>query len=124
MRSLLLVALGGAVGAVARAVLSTAIQARWSSRLPWGTIVVNLAGCLALGVLAGALASRPHLSSAWRTFGAVGLLGAFTTFSAFEHQTLALLEQGAVGAAAGNVAISVATGLLAVAAGQAVGRAL
>ncbi len=53
MRSLWLVALGGALGAVARAVLSTAIHVRWPSTLPWGTIVVNLVGCLVLGLLVG-----------------------------------------------------------------------
>jgi CrcB protein len=122
MSSLVLVALGGALGALARAALSVAIQARWPSRLPWGTITVNLTGCFVLGVLSGVLATRPHLSPTWRTFGAVGVLGAFTTFSTFENETLALLERGAIGAAFGNVAISIVAGLLAVWAGQAIGR--
>jgi fluoride exporter len=122
MRSLWLVALGGALGAVARAVLSTAIHVRWSSTLPWGTIVVNLAGCLVLGLLSGVLESRPSLNPIWRSFGAVGVLGAFTTFSTFENETLALLERGAVGAALGNVAVSVGVGLIAVWLGQAIGR--
>ena len=65
-----------------------------------------------------------HLNPAWRTFGAVGVLGAFTTFSTFENETLALLERGALGAALGNVGISVGAGLVAVWVGQVVGRAV
>jgi len=124
MRSLLLVAAGGAIGAVARATLSSAIQLRWPSTLPWGTIVVNLTGCLVLGLLSGLLESRPHLNATWRSFGAVGVLGAFTTFSTFENETLALLQRGDVPAALGNVGISVAAGLLAVWAGHVIGRLL
>jgi CrcB protein len=122
MRSLWLVAIGGALGAVARATVSTTIQARWPSTLPWGTIVVNVAGCLALGLLAGALDSRPHLNPAWRTFGAVGVLGAFTTFSTFENETLALLQRGELPAALVNVGLSVTLGLLAVWTGHTLGR--
>jgi fluoride exporter len=122
MRSLWLVALGGALGAVARATVSTTMQARWPSTLPWGTIVVNVVGCLALGLLAGALDSRPHLNPAWRTFGAVGVLGAFTTFSTFENETLALLQRGELPAALANVGLSVTLGLLAVWTGHTLGR--
>lgn len=122
MHSLWLVAVGGALGAVARAGLSTAIRSRWPSSLPWGTIVVNLAGCLLLGVLTGLLDSRPHLSPTWRAFGAVGVLGAFTTFSTFEHETLVLLQQGEVPAALANVLLSVVLGLAAVYVGHLCGR--
>jgi|688.fasta_scaffold315131_2 CrcB protein len=124
MTSLWLVALGGALGAVARAVLSTTIAARWPGPLPMGTIVVNVSGCLVLGLLTGYVASRPHLAPALRTFGAVGVLGAFTTFSTFENETLALLQAGQLPAALTNVALSLAAGLAAVWAGQAVGRAM
>ena len=124
MRSLWLVAIGGALGAVGRATLSTAIHARWPSTLPWGTIVVNLSGCLILGLLAGGLESRPHLNAVWRSFGAVGVLGAFTTFSTFENETLALLQRGELAAAFANVTISLVAGLAAVWAGHVVGRLL
>jgi CrcB protein len=122
MRALWLVAVGGALGAVARALLSTAIQAAWPSRLPWGTIAVNLTGCLALGLLIGTIEVRPQLASAWRDFGAVGVLGAFTTFSTFEIETLTLLQRGDTTMALANVLVSVSAGLLAVWAGQALGR--
>ena len=119
-----LVAFGGALGALARAMLSTTIQSRWPSTLPWGTIVVNVSGCLVLGLLSGALETRPHLNPTVRAFGAVGVLGAFTTFSTFENETLALLQHGHLPAALGNVAISVVAGLVAVWAGQVGGRLL
>lgn len=122
MHPLVLVAVGGAVGAVARAVMSAAVQARWPSLMPWGTIVVNIGGCLALGLLLGSLESRPQLAPAWRSFAAVGVLGAFTTFSTFELETLALLQRDALPAALVNVAGSVLLGLLAVWTGHAVGR--
>ena len=124
MRSLWLVAVGGALGAVARLLLGTAIQAAWPSRLPWGTIIVNLTGCLVLGLLIGTIEARPQLSPAWRTFGAVGVLGAFTTFSTFEAETLALLQRGDTGAALINVLLSVTAGLAAVWAGQTAARLL
>jgi fluoride exporter len=121
MRFLWLVALGGALGAVARAVLSTAILSRWPSHWPVGTIVVNVTGCLLLGLFIGILSARPQLSPAWRAFTAVGVLGAFTTFSTFEHETLVLLQRGDAGSAVGNVAISLIVGLAAVWMGQAIG---
>jgi CrcB protein len=124
MRSLWLVAVGGAIGAVARATLSTAIHARWPSTMPWGTIAVNLSGCLILGLLAGVLESRPDITPAWRAFGAVGVLGAFTTFSTFEYETLDLLQRGEVSAALLNVGLSVAAGLLAVWTGTLLGRTM
>ncbi len=122
MRSLWLVAVGGALGAVARTVLSTAIRSRWPTTVPAGTIAVNLTGCLILGVLMGFLESRPHLAPTWRAFGAVGVLGAFTTFSTFEAETFALLQQGEVPAALVNVGLSVVVGLLAVYLGHHLGR--
>mgnify|MGYP002782088163 CR=1 FL=1 len=124
MHSLWLVAIGGALGAVARALLSTAIQTRWPSRWPAGTIVVNVSGCLVLGLIIGLLAARPHLAPAWRAFAAVGVLGAFTTFSTFEAETLALLQRGDVATACGNVVVSLVAGLGAVWVGQVLGSRL
>jgi CrcB protein len=85
-----------------------------SARFPAGTLIVNLAGCLVIGALAGLLAAdrlamRPH----WREFVFVGLLGGFTTFSTFGLDTLALARTQP-GAALLNVAMHVAGGLLAV----------
>ncbi len=114
MRALLLVALGGAVGSVARYKLSGLVlhhTADW--RFPAGTFAVNVLGCLAAGVLAG-LAEKQHLLSAEaRLLLFTGVLGGFTTFSAFGLETMHLLRRGEVAIAAANVALSVAAGLAA-----------
>lgn len=101
----LLVALGGAVGAVVRyAVGMWAVpDARW----PWGTLAVNLVGSLAIGLLAPSLARH----DAARLLVVTGVLGGFTTFSAFSLDALALLHAGRAGAALGYVAVSTVGGL-------------
>jgi CrcB protein len=118
----LLAALGGAVGALARWALAAALPGS-SGGWPWSTLVVNLLGCLLLGALLGTLAARA-VEPAWaRPFVAVGVLGGFTTYSAFALEVVALGEAGRVGAAAGYVTASVLGGVLAVAAGAAWARA-
>jgi CrcB protein len=114
MSALAAVALGGALGAVARYQLSLWVHARWPSAFPTGTLVVNLIGCLLLGVLAGLVEARMVVSPTTRLFLGVGLLGAFTTFSTFELETLLAFERGHAGVALSYVAVSVVIGLLAV----------
>lgn len=116
----LLVALGGALGAVARYGVGLA-AARAAPAVPLGTWAVNLAGCFLVG-LAGPRLLAPG-AEAGRLLLVVGFLGAFTTFSAFSAETLALLRAGRVGMAALNVAGSVALGLLLTAAGWRLARA-
>jgi CrcB protein len=104
------VALGGALGSVARFACSTA-AARWlGAAFPWGTLFVNVTGSFAIGLLAALVAAdgRPLLGGDARAFVLVGVLGGFTTFSSFSLETLALARTGALGAAAFNVALSVA----------------
>lgn len=108
------VAVGGALGAVARYQLSLWVHARWPSAFPTGTLVVNLIGCLLIGVLAGTLESRMPASPAARLFFGVGILGAFTTFSTFELETLLAIERGHMAMALSYVAASVIVGLAAV----------
>lgn len=114
MKAILLVALGGAIGSVARYSLSGLVLRHtidW--RFPAGTFAVNVIGCLVAGILAG-LAERHHLLSAeMRVFLFTGLLGGFTTFSAFGLETMHLLKRGDVSVAIANVVLSVAAGLLA-----------
>ena len=103
------VALGGALGSVARYACSAA-AARWlGAGFPWGTLLVNATGSFAIGLLAALVAAdgRPLLGSDARAFVLVGVLGGFTTFSSFSLETLALARSGAAGAAALNVAFSV-----------------
>ncbi|MER5768991.1 fluoride efflux transporter FluC [Streptomyces sp. NPDC001985] len=101
-----LVALGAAVGAPLRYLTDRAVQRRHGSLFPWGTLCVNAAGSLLLGVLAGAAVS----SSAYALLG-TGLSGALTTYSAFSYETLRLAETGHRGLAAANVAVSVLVGV-------------
>jgi CrcB protein len=116
-----LVALGGALGSVLRWALTGAVQ-RWTgSAFPWGTFAVNAAGSLAIGLVAAVALERALVSPAARLFSIVGVLGGFTTFSAFSYETLALLRDGQWLAAAGYAGGSVAVGVLGAFAGYAIG---
>lgn len=114
MKSILLVALGGAVGSVARYKLSGFILHHtidW--RFPAGTFAVNILGCLVAGVLA-ALAEKGDLfTQDVRLLLFTGLLGGFTTFSAFGLETVHLLRRGELAIAMSNVVLSVALGIAA-----------
>jgi CrcB protein len=108
------VALGGALGSVAR-YACTGLAVRWlGSGFPWGTLFVNVSGSLAIGLLAALLSAdgRPLLGSDARAFVMIGVLGGFTTFSAFSLETVNLVRGGAIGAAGANVALSLALCLL------------
>ena len=109
------VAIGGALGSVARYGVGQLLQARGpATRFPLGTLAVNLSGCFVIGLLAGLLASdRLSLRVPGREFVFVGLLGGFTTFSSFGLETLFLARGGSVGTAALNVAVQVGGGLVA-----------
>ena len=114
MRSILVVALGGAVGSVARLRLSGWVLHRtveW--RFPLGTFLVNAVGCLVIGVLAGYAAKEDLFSRDVRLFLFTGLLGGFTTFSAFGLETFYLLRRGELLVAGAYVLGSVVAGLLA-----------
>ena len=112
MKSLLLVALGGALGSMTRFKLSGWVlhhTANW--RFPAGTLTVNLLGCFIAGLLAGMAVKQEIFTPEARLFLFTGLLGGFTTFSAFGLETLLLLKRGEAGVAFANVAISVVIGL-------------
>ena len=114
MKTMLWVALGGAVGAVLR----YCVQALASdSRFPWGTLFVNIAGCLAIGLAIGAFAGASWFETVGRPLLVAGVLGAFTTFSAFSVDTVLLVEQGRLASAVGYVLASVACCLVAAALG-------
>lgn len=114
MKAMLLVALGGAVGSVARYKLSGLVlhhTADW--RFPAGTFAVNVIGCLVAGVLAGLAEKNAMFTVDVRLLLFTGVLGGFTTFSAFGLETMHLLKRGDVAVAAANVVLSVVAGLLA-----------
>jgi len=112
MKTLLLIGLGGGLGAIARYLLSVGIlQLTPGWRFPTGTFAVNLLGCLVAGILLGVMAKQGQFSEEARVFLFVGLLGGFTTFSAFGVETVALLQRGEPGIAALYVSLSVVCGL-------------
>ncbi|QMW22167.1 fluoride efflux transporter CrcB [Sandaracinobacteroides saxicola] len=121
MNSYLLVALGGAIGAVGRFALGQAFAGRWPG-WPWGTLTVNVAGGFAMGLLAAWLL-RGGSEDARLLLG-VGVLGGFTTFSAFSLEMFAMIERGALGAALGYALLSVAGALAALALGHALVKAI
>ena len=118
----LLAALGGALGALARWVLATVLPSS-PGGWPWATMLVNLTGCLLMGVLLAVLLARFPASPWLRPFLATGVLGGYTTFSTFSVDTVALVGAGRPMLAAGYVVASVLGGVLAVVAGVYAGRA-
>jgi fluoride exporter len=111
----LFVALGSALGGVARYWLTAVISTRAPSAFPWGTVLVNTSGSFLIGVAVALLTPPGRWSSgAARDFVMVGLLGGYTTFSAFSLQTLQLLQQQRYALALLNVGVSVLSCLLAV----------
>lgn len=114
MKSILLVALGGAIGSVARFKLSGWVLHQTPNwRFPAGTVLVNIVGCLIAGALAGMAVKQDVFTPEARVFLFTGLLGGFTTFSAFGLETLLLLKRGEAGVAIANIVLSIAIGLLA-----------
>jgi CrcB protein len=111
----LLVGVGGFIGANARFVVARWVGGVFEARFPLGTFLINVGGSFLLGLLGGLLALKAGPNSdALRLALGVGFLGAFTTFSTFEHETHALLEDGVWLTATMNVVLSVVVGLVAV----------
>jgi CrcB protein len=104
----LVIALGGAAGALARFWVATGTYAVLGRSFPFGTLVVNVAGSFLMGLLAALLVERLAVAPELRAAILVGFLGAFTTFSTFSIETLNLAEEGAWGRAGLNVVASVA----------------
>ncbi len=125
MMAYLLVALGGALGSVARFWLSGLVAARYGETFPWGTLSINVTGSFVIGVF-GAL-TLPELGGTHRAtiiqFFMYGLCGGYTTFSSFSLQTLSLMQKGEWLYAAGNILLSVILCMIAVWLGWLLGAA-
>tara|TARA_Y100000588_G_scaffold298532_1_gene319494 strand:+ start:3217 stop:3594 length:378 start_codon:yes stop_codon:yes gene_type:complete len=107
MAHILWVGAGGFVGSVARYLLVNLAQSTWPNSFPIGTLLVNATGCLAIGSLSTLLENQPVLSSEVRSFLFIGILGSFTTFSAFGHETVTLLRHAGIGTAVANVSANI-----------------
>lgn len=102
MRQLLLIAVGGSLGAIARYGLSTIIYNNTNTLFPWGTLIVNLTGCLFIGMFIEFFETT-IIHAEWRSFITIGFLGAYTTFSTFSLETVNLLREGEIGLAVANI---------------------
>ena len=124
LKNILLVALGGAAGSVARYLLSKAIQDTAATAFPWGTMAVNVAGCLLIGLLYGlASGDGTRLGADLKLMLTVGFCGGFTTFSTFANESLTLAKTGDALLSAAYIGSSVALGVLAVMAGAQLAKA-
>lgn len=120
MNTILLVAVGGALGSVARYLMASSIQVASGWEFPLGTVLVNILGCFLIGLLYVWLVARPDPRHELRALLMVGVMGGFTTFSSFSLETVTLFINGSYANAALNVALS----LIACLAGTALGIAL
>jgi CrcB protein len=107
-----LIALFGTIGTLARYGLQGLVQTRMGTTFPWGTLVINLTGCLLLGFIGQLTLNRMIISSDMRIAIAIGFFGGYTTFSSFAWETAKLLETGEWLRATTYVALSVFAGLL------------
>jgi CrcB protein len=123
MRTVVAVAVAGALGALARWGIGAWFGHRYPS-FPWGTMVINVSGSFILGVLFAVLVERNIGTPMLRVALMTGLMGAYTTFSTFSLETFRLFEDGSTGPALANIGFSVVLGLLAVWLGVAAGRAI
>jgi CrcB protein len=95
IKTLLLIGAGGFLGSISRFLTSRYIQDNFPSAFPYGTFLVNISGCLLIGLIYGISEKSSLLTSGWKMFLAVGFCGGYTTFSTFANENLALLRDGA-----------------------------
>ena len=122
MRTFWAVAIGAALGGVARYYLASAIQHRVGATFPWGTLVINVSGSLLLGVLMRYALATPSVSAELRAFLTTGFCGGYTTFSTYSYETAALLEDGQYGRAGTYALASMVLALVATFAGFVLAR--
>jgi len=121
--TILYIAIAGALGSVARYLVATAVQ-RTTADFPVGTLTVNIVGSLVIGFVMALFAARGELDSRLRIALTIGFLGGFTTYSAFAYETVSLLEEQRVAAAAGYVMLTFAAAAIACFFGIAMARGL
>jgi CrcB protein len=113
VREFIFISIGAALGANARYWMANWFAERWGGGYPWGTLFINVTGSLLIGLLVTLLGQRLLADPAYRLLLITGFLGAYTTFSTFSYETVALLQAGSYIAALGNAINSVALGLTA-----------
>ena len=121
IRNIIAVGAGSFIGGIARYLVSLAMKGI-SKGFPWATVLVNLIGCLIIGLLWGFLSRNAPESTSWGLFLTVGLCGGFTTFSTFSKEALTMLQTGQIWGFASYIALSILAGIALVAIGYYIGR--
>ena len=121
IRNIIAVGAGSFIGGIARYLVSLAMKGI-SKGFPWATLLVNLLGCLIIGLLWGFLSRNASESTSWGLFMTVGLCGGFTTFSTFSKEALTMLQTGQIWGFASYIAISILAGIALVALGYYIGH--
>ncbi len=120
----IMVGIGGFLGAIARFWVGGYVYERMGTKFPYGTFVINVSGSFVIGLVMSILTERTHLHPNWRYLIPIGFIGAYTTFSTFEYETLAAARDGAWAVALANVVLSVAFGFVGVWLGMVAGRSV
>ena len=121
IRNIIAVGAGSFIGGIARYLVSLGMKGI-SKGFPWATLLVNLLGCLIIGVLWGFLSRNAAENTSWGLFLTVGLCGGFTTFSTFSKEALTMLQTGQIWGFASYIAISILAGIALVALGYYIAR--
>jgi CrcB protein len=116
------IAIGGALGSLARYGVGSLVTERLGAKFPYGTFVINMTACLIIGFSLAYLGRRTELSAAWRFLVPVGFVGAYSTFSTFEWETFSNLQSGSFAISSLYVVLSVLLGLAAVWCGVLIAR--
>lgn len=114
MQKYILIALGGAIGSIARYWVGSAMSGRYGTRFYWGTFVINVTACIIIGFSLTFLGKRTGLNPAWRYMVPIGFVGAYSTFSTYEWEIFSSVRTGAFWIAAVYAAASLFVGLIAV----------
>jgi len=114
LQKYLLIAIGGALGSLARYMVASTVVTRMGNRFPYGTFLINLTACVIIGFSLTWMNRRTEINPAWRYLIPIGFVGAYSTFSTFEWETFTSLQTGAFLIAALYVSLSVLLGLIAV----------
>lgn len=124
MMKVLIVAIGGSIGAATRYLVSTWAAERFGSNFPYGTLIVNVVGCFIIGAFMVLVTERVIANPYWRLLVAVGFVGGLTTFSSFGYETLKLVEDAQFQWAAYNILSNFVVGFLATWLGMTIARAI
>jgi CrcB protein len=114
LQKYLLIALGGALGSIARYWVSSTVAGRMGVRFPYGTLIVNITACIVIGFSLTYMSRRTDMSAAWRYLIPIGFIGAYSTFSTYEWETLTTIRSGAFAIASLYAVGSLILGLAAV----------